>query len=518
MSAVRDQVQICVVNGNTAPEALSETFDEFRNRIHQPHSLLPLWLSKLSRRVPKQLTHAEKKAALPMTVLNPATLHFDDCSNEQSDASIPIGRICGAARLNIKVKQSATLSNGATRVESDPPMSNEYSHIVVGAGSVGSAAAYWLSQRGAERVLVLEQYDLLHQNGSFSDHSRIIRRVYPSTDYVRLSDAMFDAWSHVESASGLPLYTKTGGLDLAEIGTTGYGYVEKSRATLDALGIPYEDLNAVDIRRRFPQWRVSDDTEAIWQADSGILDIRRSVSAHISLALAAGVEFRGNARVENIDMADNGVTVQTATEEFHADRIVVAVGSWLGTLMGDLGLSFNLTLSQEQVTYFSSKSLSSFTPDRHPIWIHHAPNDVYYGFPVYGEAATKVARDMRSRFINSEDRVFEGDDIEGELLAEYLREHLPDAAGPSLLHRTCVYDMPPDRGFVLDTLPGHPHVAVFNGAGHAGKFSSLMGQILADLQTTGSTPHPIAPFTLNRPAIADPNYDRTFTLPAPAVH
>jgi sarcosine oxidase len=60
-------------------------------------------------------------------------------------------------------------------------------------------------------------------------------------------------------------------------------------------------------------------------------------------------------------------------------------------------------------------------------------------------------------------------------------------------------------------------VAVFNGAGHAGKFASLMGQILADLQTSGTTPHPIAPFTLDREALTDPHYPSTFKLPDPEV-
>lgn len=104
-------------------------------------------------------------------------------------------------------------------------MGHGYSHIVVGAGTVGSAAAYWLAERGAERVLVLEQFDLLHSLGSFGDHSRIIRRVYQSSDYVQLTDAMFDAWAHVEAASGLQIYTRTGGLDLAEEGSAGQRYV-----------------------------------------------------------------------------------------------------------------------------------------------------------------------------------------------------------------------------------------------------------------------------------------------------
>ncbi|MFL1378137.1 N-methyl-L-tryptophan oxidase [Nocardiopsis protaetiae] len=395
-------------------------------------------------------------------------------------------------------------------------MPKGYSHIVIGAGTVGSAAAYWLSQRCAERVLVLDRFGLLHPYGAFGDHSRIIRRVYPSAAYSGLTDAMFEAWAHVERESGLPLVTTTGGLDLAEEGTAGHAYVENSARVLAELGFAHDRLTADDIRERFPQWRVSDATVGLYQPDAGVLDVRRSVSAHVSLARAAGVEFRTGA-VEGIDLSANGVGVRVATPEgttetIHADRLIVAAGSWLGPLMPDLGLRFTLTLSQEQVGYFSSPRLASFTPDRHPVWIHHGPQDTYYGFPVYGEAATKLGRDMRGRFITEEERVFEGDDAEGELLAAFLREHLPDAAGPALAYRTCVYDLTPDRGFVLDTLPEHPHVAVFNGAGHAAKFAGLMGRILADLQTEGTTPHPIGAFGLDRPAVADPDHPLTFRL------
>ena len=398
-------------------------------------------------------------------------------------------------------------------------MSKGYSHIVVGAGTVGSAAAYWLGKRGAERVLVLDQYGPLHPFGSFGDHSRIIRRVYPSTAYSGLTDAMYQAWAQVERESGLPLITTTGGLDLAEEGTAGHAYIDNSRRALDELGFAYDPLTADDIRRRFPQWKVSDETLGIFQADAGVLDVRRAVSAHTSLAQAGGVEFR-TAKVDGVDLRSDGVGVRVSTpggttETVRADRLIVAAGSWMCPLMSDLGLKFTLTLSQEQVSYFSSTHLGDFTPDRHPVWIYHGPQDTYYGFPVYGEAATKLGRDMRSRFIRSQDRVFEGDDVEGELLAAFLREHLPGSAGPALAHRTCVYDMTPDRGFVLDTLPGHPHVAIFNGAGHAAKFAGLMGQILADLQTEGTTPHPIGAFSLDRPAVSDPDHPITFKLETP---
>lgn len=390
-------------------------------------------------------------------------------------------------------------------------MTTSYSHIVIGAGAIGSAAAYWLSERGAERVLVIEQFDLLHALGSSGDHSRIIRHAYHSEVYTRLTRAMFESWRHIEERSGLKLYTKTGGLDLAPVTSPGYRDIQLYRAAMDAVDIPYEDLTAAQLRERFPQWQISDDTVGLFQEDGGLIDIRKSVSAHIALAMSNGVEFLPRTKVTGISLADSSVTVHTSGGDIHAGNLVVAAASWLQELMPDLGLNFTLTLSQEQVSYFASGNLHEFTPDRFPIWIHH-DTEVHYGFPVYGEAATKLARDMRGRFISSDERAFEGDDVEAERLRGFLQQYLPAAAGPRLLNKTCVYDMPADRDFVLDRLPDHPHVAVFNGAGHAGKFASLMGQILADLSIIGETAYDISAFRLSRPAITDPNFPTEFRL------
>ncbi|CAH0217377.1 Monomeric sarcosine oxidase [Microbacterium oxydans] len=390
-------------------------------------------------------------------------------------------------------------------------MTRGYSHIVIGAGAIGSAAAYWLARAGAERVLVLEQFEPGHAFGSSGDHSRIIRRAYHRDDYTALTDAMFAAWAEVEERSGLQVYTKTGGIDLAEAGSSGAAEIDQYRRAMDAAGIRYDELTIDDIRTQYPQWNVSEDTIGIHQADGGILDIRRSVSAHVSLAKAAGVEVRSGAVVTGVRIDAHGVSVTTGEESFDGGHLVVAAGSWLGDLMPDLGLSFTLTLSQEQVGYFSSKNLSEFTPDRFPIWIHHS-DEVHYGFPVYGEAAVKLARDMRGHFISPSERSFVPDDTEPHLLRDFLRRYLPAADGPLLMSKTCVYDMPVDRDFVLDTLPGHPHVAVFNGAGHAGKFASLVGRILADLLTAGRTEHDISAFSLARPAITDPDFVPVFRL------
>lgn len=390
-------------------------------------------------------------------------------------------------------------------------MKRGYSHIVIGAGAIGSATAHHLAAKGAQSVLVIEQFDLVNTLGSSGDHSRIIRHSYHSTAYTALTPAMFESWAELERESGLALLTTTGGLDLAQLGTSGHDGVLQYKASMDAFGIPNETIDAAQIREAYPQWNIDDDVVALFQKDAGVLDIRRTVSAHTSLALANGVQFLPRTRVEGVSLHEGSVTVHTSEGDFSADNLVVCAASWLGELMPDLGLNYRLTLSQEQVGYFASKNLADFTPDRFPIWVYHS-EEPYYGFPVYGEAGVKLARDMRGHLIESDERVFEGDEPEMQILGEFLRRYLPAAAGPALLGRTCVYDMPADREFVLDTLPGHPNVAVFNGAGHAGKFASLMGKILAELTLDGATAHPIEAFSLSRPAITDPDFVPVFRL------
>jgi monomeric sarcosine oxidase len=393
-----------------------------------------------------------------------------------------------------------------------------YSHIVVGTGALGAAAAYWLARSGARDVLVLEQFGVGHEWGASEDHSRIIRHSYHSPDYTALTPSAYAAWAEVEDETGLQLVLKTGGLDLARQGTDGVHEIENYRNSLRAAGLDWEDLDGTAIRRRYPQWRIDDDVVAMYQRETGLVDIRRANAAHLARAREMGVTVRPHTCVTEVRSTDSGVTIVAGDESFTADSAVLCVASWLPRLAGALGLTWTMTLSEEQVTYFATPHLRQFAPDRFPVFIWHG-DDLFYGFPVYGEVAVKLSRDMRGAWTTLEERSYEIDHDEELYIQRFAEQYLPQAVGPILYSKSCVYDMPPDRDFVIDLVPGQPRIALGIGAGHAAKFAGVIGQALAQLSLTGSSDHPIAPFALDRPALTDPHFTPTFRLEGePARH
>jgi sarcosine oxidase len=161
------------------------------------------------------------------------------------------------------------------------------------------------------------------------------------------------------------------------------------------------------------------------------------------------------------------------------------------------------------VTYYATPNLSDFAIGGFPIFMWHGAHN-FYGFPIYGEVATKLGQHMGGHEVTAETRDFEPDPIRIERQREFLSRHVPGFLGPELHTKTCLYTIPPDHNFVIDTLPDCPQIAVAIGAGHAYKFASLIGRILCELMTDGSTLLPIEDFRIERPALTDPAFEKAF--------
>jgi monomeric sarcosine oxidase len=388
-----------------------------------------------------------------------------------------------------------------------------YRYAVVGAGGIGSAAAYWLSRLAGPDVICLEQWELGHDRGASEDHSRIIRLGYHARRYTALTRAAYAAWRTVEEESGVPLIRTTGALNLARPGSEGGAILDAYVDAMDAEGIAHERLDAGEIGRRWPQFRLPDGFEALFQPEGGILDIRRASAVHRALARARGATFAAHAAVTAIRPHAEGVELATEAGPIHAEHVVLCAGAWIGPLLAGLGLDWPIRLTQEQVTYFATPNLRAFAPDRFPIWIWHGEGDEeYYGFPVYGEVATKAAQDLGGPEVTLDRGSWAPDPARVERVARFLDRVLPGYGGPELYTRCCLYDMPPDRDFVVDLVPGHPRLAVCVGAGHAAKFAGVLGRILSELVTVGGTELPVEPFRADRPALQDPAFAPAYRL------
>jgi len=396
-------------------------------------------------------------------------------------------------------------------------LNSSYEHIVIGVGGIGSAAAYWIAKRGGKNVLALEQYELGHWRGASEDHSRIIRHSYHTADYASLTRAAFDHVRALEEATGMDLVKVTGGLNLAPNDSAGNAEIGGYAHSLAEQGHPYEVMDGAELAARWPQWRVGKETVALYQADSGLLDIRRANSAHISRARALGVTFMDRTPARAVTAAAGHVEVHAGDQVYRARTLTICAGSWTPALLASLGVHVPLVLSQEQVSYFAAPDLRPFAPDQFPVWIFHGAvfdgeETSYYGFPVYGEAGVKLGRDVSGRFVTQETRSFEPNAEQTAENAAFLERYLPGAAGPELLSKTCVYDLTPDRNFVIDTLPGYPHIGLCLGAGHAAKFAALLGHVMADLAIDGATSYGIETWKLDRPALTDPGFPTDFRM------
>ena len=386
-------------------------------------------------------------------------------------------------------------------------MRHYYHTIIIGLGGLGSAALYWAARRLGAGVLGLEQFEIDHGRGGSQDHSRIIRLSYHTPGYVELAKAAYATWAEVEADAGQQLIFRTGGLDLWPAGSP--FVMADYTGSMDATGVPYERLSAAETMRRWPQFHLTDDVTAIYQAESGIATPNLSNAAHRRLAVGYGATIRDNAPVTAVRPVGDELEVTAGGVVYRGQRLIVAAGAWSNNVLAHFGRRLHLTVTQEQVTYFHSPLVEEFFPDRFPIWIW-LDEPCFYGFPVFGEAGPKAAQDVGGERVTADTRTFEPDAATLARTEAFLGRVLPGMLGPHILTKTCLYDMPPDRDFVLCRLPEQPNVSLAIGAGHAYKFASLIGRILSELAIDGQTGYDIGPFHIDRPILLEENPVESF--------
>src|SRR3981081_3680400 len=370
---------------------------------------------------------------------------------------------------------------------------------VIGLGAMGSAALHHLASRG-QTVVGIEQFAPGHDRGSSHGSTRIIRLGYfEHPSYVPLLRRAYTLWRDLEAASGRPLLHVTGIADSApRAGLLVQGTLASSRLH----DLRHEVLPAPELMRRFPAFRVPQDYVAVLQPDGGFLEAETSIAAHLALASAAGADIRSGETVRAIEPRAGSVRVITDRGPVEAATAIVTVGAWTKSLLPEFGATRGVTA--EVMGWFALTAVDLSFARELPVFIIESRHGMHYGIPAprgaNGPTEIKVAKHHhRNETVDPDayDRTVSAADE--ALIRAAIADHLPMANGELIAAKTCLYTMTPDGDFLIDHLPGAPNVIVASPcSGHGFKFAPVVGEVLADLATTGTTPHDIGRFSLRR--------------------
>jgi len=371
--------------------------------------------------------------------------------------------------------------------------------IVCGLGIMGSATLYHLARRG-KRVLGLERHAPGHDRGSSHGRTRIIRLGYfEHPSYVPLLRRAYALWRELETDAARPLLHVTG---IAEIGPAAGTLVPGTLASARLHDLPHEVLSAPELMRRFPAFNVPQDYAAVLQPDGGFLAAEPAITAHLALASAAGANIHSGETIRAIEPGSGSVRVITDRGAVEAGAVVVTLGAWTKTLLPEFGATLRVT--REVMGWFAVTEGDLSSARQLPVFIVESRHGMHYGVPeVRGAsepARIKIAKHHhRDEEVDPEtcDRTVSAEDE--ALIRAATAAHLPMANGKLIAAKTCLYTLTPDGDFLIDQLPGANNVIIASPcSGHGFKFAPVIGELLADLATTGTTRHDISRFSLRR--------------------
>jgi sarcosine oxidase len=366
---------------------------------------------------------------------------------------------------------------------------------VIGLGAMGSAALFNLARQG-RRVVGIEQFEPGHDKGSSHGESRIIRLSYfEHPSYVPLARRAMEKWRELEQLCGHNILTVTGVL---EAGYPGCPIVEGSLEASRLHGLDHEVLDAAEINRRFPAFKVPPHWTGLYQPEGGFLRPELAIQQFVGLAERHGAEVRTGTRVLAIEPLGSGVRVRTEAGEIEAGSVIVAAGAWIGDFAPEL--KPHLKLTRQVLGWFEPLQPAYYSPDRCPVFILESEDDACYGFPDFAGTGVKTASHRKGAYLPSADDLSQdGGAADEAQIRRMLALAMPEANGPLRAMRTCMYTRTPDEDFVIDRSSADPRIILASPcSGHGFKFASVIGEVLADL-ALGKTPaNDISRFKLER--------------------
>lgn len=372
----------------------------------------------------------------------------------------------------------------------------DFDFIVLGVGSMGSSTCYHLASRGY-KVLGLEQFGLVHENGSHGGQSRLIRKAYfEHPDYIPLLERAYSNWTDIEKRSGRRIYHETGIFYAAPKGHNLLTTVRKSAA---AYNLQLENLDLKTTGERYPQFTLSENFDSLIEPVAGFVVPSEAISAYTVEARKFKADIRTGVKVQRWEKIGSGVKVYTDKGAFTCRKLIITAGAWADRFIP--GIKDKLKVTRQVLAWVKPAKTEAFSLGRFPCWImaDEGMPSTFYGFPMLPEDLFGKPHGLKLAYhvagVPSDpdhvNRVVTSADLEA--IEQFLRRRIPGGFTSVVDTKTCLYSYSPDENFIVDNLPGfEDSVCIAWGfSGHGFKFASVIGEILADLALDGKTKLPI---------------------------
>ncbi|MFX1563421.1 MAG: NAD(P)/FAD-dependent oxidoreductase, partial [Promethearchaeota archaeon] len=259
-------------------------------------------------------------------------------------------------------------------------MTEKFDIIVVGAGILGVASAYYLQKNNPKKTILLvdSQPDAGQANTAMS--AAAIRNMFSSSTNQLLTDTSIAFFRHIQEDLKFNLTLQfCGYLWLLSKGQYKEPSVQTWMKRMEQADIPFQTLEAAELQKRIPGLVTDfgDDEEAalmhlknidyaLFGSECGVLDPSLLVQFYKQEFIKlSSVKPRFSLPVTNLLLEaqpplglpgephvwqDKHITgIKTPQGDIHAEKIIIATGPWTNTLLDPVGIPSHIKAKKRQL-------------------------------------------------------------------------------------------------------------------------------------------------------------------------
>jgi sarcosine oxidase subunit beta len=374
--------------------------------------------------------------------------------------------------------------------------------IIVGAGIVGSSAAYSLAQAGAAVTLVEQTHPA---GGPSGKSSALLHAFYLMPELSQLAIRGLEILTSLPEISGEGPFVSQIGM-MWVCGEDNRADWAAAAERIRGEGAQMQTLTPQDFADAAPGFALDDVALALWEPEYGYADAFGTTNAIARAARARGATLKQNTLVSRlIRRGDRVVGIELADgTTMEAGAVVLAAGPWTRRLLATVGLDLPLHVERHPMAVLDAGGKArqvmpfAWCDD---ISCNYARPDndgvVLAGTWAGGGTGIRHETAGRPRFVENPDHYMEGvEEGESVEIVETFSRRVPAMLDLGIRQGYAgLYDMSPDDLPVAGAMPGVEGLFVSAGSsGHGFKTGPAVGEAMARLVMQG--PQPIlAPFS-----------------------